>query len=176
MYTLKRGDLIFVRSSGFIGWGIRFLTQSEINHVAIYHGDEKLIEAQLGKGVQYNTIDNYLNDKNNYKVYAGYVSSAITNDMIEKAIAVASNELNKPYDLFGQIGVLVKIIVTSIGLGRVVQFYGKNIAQKTNAFWCSELVDYAYDNAGFKLTQVDQRYATPQDLAISKFITFANLD
>ena len=176
MNNIKRGDLVFVHSSGFVGWGIRFLTQSEINHVAIYLGDGKLIEAQLGKGVQYNTLDSYISDKSNYKVYAGNLSPVITNDIIEKAITIAESELTKSYDLFGQLGVLLKIIVNAVGLGSLVQFYGKNVAQNTNAFWCSELADYAYDTAGFKLTDVDQRYATPQDLAISKSITFTNLD
>lgn len=176
MNNIKRGDLIFVRSSGFVGWGIRFLTQSEINHVAIYLGEGKLIEAQLGSGVKFNTLDNYLNDKRNYKVYCGTLSQQVTDKIIEGAIFVADSKINKSYDLFGQLGIFLKIIINSMGLGFLVKFYGKNIAQNTDAFWCSELVDYAYDTSGFKLTEVDQRYATPQDLAISKYITFSNLD
>ena len=63
-----------------------------------------------------------------------------------------------------------------MGLTGLVKFYGKNITQNTKSFWCSELVAYCFEEADAILTEVDQRYATPEDLARSNKIDFKNLN
>jgi len=167
---IKRGDLIFTRSESYMGKVIRFVTKSNINHVAIYLGDDKIIESQLGFGVRYYELLKYIDDKN-CEVSCGNLIQ-IDSKQIEKAIESAENLLNSPYDLIGQAGILLKIIIVRIGLNGLVKFYGRNFAQNINAFWCSELVAYSFEKAESKLTDVDQRYASPQDLAESKKIKF----
>jgi len=167
---IKRGDLIFVRTSNFSGKIIRFVTNSEINHVAIYLGAGKVIESQLNHGVRYYDLKNYA-ENSKYVVYYGSLKN-IPSKQIESAIKNAENLLNSPYDLLGQIGVLFKIIIMRLGLGWLVKFYGRNITQNDKAYWCSELVASCFEKVGIRLTQVDQRYATPEDLAISDSIEF----
>jgi len=168
--NINRGDLIFTRSLDFTGKVIRFITRSEINHVAIYLGNGKIIESQLGHGVRNYDLQDYMNDEK-CQVYYGSLKH-ISSKQIETAIKNAENLLKSPYDLAGQAGILFKIIIMGIGLGWLVKFYGKNITQNDNAYWCSELVAHCFEKAGVRFTQVDQRYATPEDFAISDLIDF----
>ena len=170
---IKIGDLIFTRSEDWTGKVIRFVTQSEINHVAIYIGSGKIIESQLGHGVRRFNLQEYLNDKK-CEVYLGKLKQ-IEQKQIEEAIKNAENLLSRPYDLTGQAGILFKIIIVGMGLERLIKFYGKKVSKDKATFWCSELVIHVFALAGAQLTEVDKRFATPEDLARSNNIEFKNL-
>jgi len=171
---IKRGDLIFTRSEDWTGKFIRFVIRSQINHVAIYLGNNQLIEAQLGFGVRHVELSSYVNDKK-CEVYFGSLLQ-INDEQIEKSIENAENLLNKPYDLVGQVGILFKVITIRVGLGKLVKFFGNNITKTSNAYWCSELVAKCYEGAGVSLSESDSRYATPEDLAKSSMINFKILE
>jgi len=169
---IKVGDLIFTRSEDLIGEFIRFITTSEINHVGIYIGDGRMIESQLNFGVRIINIQQYLDDKNT-SIFVGHLIN-VNEQIRQKTLEEANNLLNRPYDLLGQIGILFKIIIIRLGLKKVVYFYGKNINHNKRGYWCSELVTHCFNKAGLELTEVDKRYATPEDLAVSKFVDFKN--
>ncbi len=167
---IRPGDIIFTRSNDLIAKIIRFVTNGQINHCAIYIGNKQIIESQLGVGVRRYYLEDYLNQKDT-EVYYGLLKDVSINQ-INEAIITAKGLLGRKYDLFGQIGVLVKILAVRLEWTKVLHFYSKNITKDSNAFWCSELVAYSFGNNGTPLTDVDYRYATPEDIASSKKIDF----
>lgn len=163
---LKPGDIIFTCATSFTAKTVRFITNGQVSHCAIYIGNGQIIEAQLGVKVRTYDLINYLNDPTT-PVYYGILNNRDENQ-ISEAISTAKSFLGRSYDLIGQIGVLVKILTIKLGLSKWINFYGKNIVDNNHEFWCSELVAYCFGN----ITTVDFRYATPEDIAMSTKLNF----
>jgi hypothetical protein len=58
--TLKPGDVILVEGKQRFSKAIKYLTQSNWSHSAIYIGDKKLIEADLKEGVRIIPLQEYM--------------------------------------------------------------------------------------------------------------------
>lgn len=139
--------LLFTRRKHIGSWLIRIVTWSEYSHVDIVLDDKWLLGSIAPDGVV----------KNKYAERLAIASKAVLMDLpvksMDAAIAYASNQLGKPYDWLGVIG---------IGLHRNWQ--------EDDKWSCAELVAKVASEAGQK--PFDDKFIhriTPQDLLMLNF-------
>jgi Permuted papain-like amidase enzyme, YaeF/YiiX, C92 family len=112
---------------------------AKYSHVALVlsanpnNGDAVIIESTLsGKGVKLSTVSAFKKKAKNWELVE--LQEQITKTQFEKMQFIACQELNKPYDLKGIVG---------LGIGR-------NWEQPSD-WWCSELVAYILKAIGMVL-------------------------
>jgi len=168
--TITHGDLVFVKSEGLIGKVIRWVTSSNINHVAFYIGNGLVIESTLGHGVRILPLDVYL-DELGADVFLGRPIDAFD----AWAVILSSyTYYGVKYDLWGQIGILLRHIVRKTGLQRLITFFGKNRINQTG-FWCSEFIAVIFRSVNIKFINMDDTYISPSDIYNSDKVQIIDL-
>jgi hypothetical protein len=155
----KIGDIVSVRSEDWIGRSIRWVTDSNVNHTALYIGNGLIIESDRGKGVQIIPLNTYLCDPTK-EVYLSRVKAHFDpNALVELALQFHGEK----YDLLGQVGILLKYLVKKAGLGKVITFFGKNKANNYG-IWCSEFIGILFLQQGIRFSDSDTSYLTPGEI------------
>lgn len=159
------GDIVSVRGEDWMGRFIRWVTGSNVNHVALYIGNGLLIESTLGPGVRILPVDLYLADQSKEV----YLSRVTENFDATEVINYSFNFYGRKYDLFGQIGILTKYMVKKAKLNKVVNFWGKNKANEYGV-WCSEFLGDIFDPYKIRFIDVDTTYLTPGEIYNSEVV------
>jgi len=168
--TVTHGDLIFIKSSGWIGKIIRWVTSSNINHIAFYIGNGLIIESTLGHGVRILPLDVYLDDPES-DVSIGKVKEVFDAWTV---ILHAYTFYGQKYDLFGQIGILLRYLVKKAHLGWLITFFGKNRINQSGV-WCSEFIGAIFRSVNITFNDMDITYYSPSDIYNSEKIEIINL-
>jgi hypothetical protein len=162
---IKPGDIISVRGEDKVGKIIRWVTESNINHTALYIGSELIIESGLGKGVRILPLSIYLKDRSK-EIYVSRVSLPFD---VSRLIKLAYTYHGHKYDLFGQTGILLKYLVKKFNLGKLITFWGKNKAADYGV-WCSEFIGMLFLDQQIRFTNDDTSYLAPNEIFNSTIV------
>ncbi len=155
---MKRGDLIFVRSKTITGMLIRLVTKSWANHVAIYLGDNKIIESNPG-GVKILPVKKYIKS---FTKKMRYYRILVDDDVIENFVKKAESKKGYDYDYIQIISLLflhlfkIKKVISGIELQKLTI--------------CSELVNDPAREAGIFFTNLPSSNITPGDIMDSDIV------
>lgn len=153
---MQPGDILFVRTEGFIGAVIRWLTHSAVNHVALAVDERHIMEIQPESGVR--IIEN---------PYSRYIRArlhrALTEEEQAAIIRTAHDLVGRRYD-WSLIGAL---------LFRLFGWKTPLFRDDPSRWICSEAVDYAYLMAGIDLLQNRDRDVTPGELMQSDLLVLS---
>ncbi|AOE92037.1 hypothetical protein CJO93_23135 (plasmid) [Ralstonia solanacearum] len=134
-------QILFTATNGPLSWAIRACTWSEWSHVALVVGDH-VIESMPGHGVRRVPLAGAIQHANRYELVTLPAQDP------ERIIAVAASQIDRPYDYSAVLG---------IGLHRDWQ--------EDDAWFCSELIAWAFQQAGAPLFRAAcMRRVTPQHL------------
>lgn len=92
--SIRPGDVLLVEGHQRFSAAVKYLTQSNWSHSALYVGDEKLIEADLEKGVQEIPLNSY--EKFHTRICR---PAKLTQDDLNKILEYAYNRIGHHYDL-----------------------------------------------------------------------------
>lgn len=159
------GDIISVRTEGWIGAHVRWVTESEINHSALYLGNGLAIESTLGHGVRIIPVSAYVDDSVCSVRLSRLVGSVDFNEVIEYSY----NFYGMKYNLVGQLGIFVKYMVKKVGLGGLITFWGKNKVEG-EGMWCSEFIGELFSPQKVRFSEDDLSYLTPADIYSSRAV------
>lgn len=147
MVAVQPGDVLFVRTKGVIGALIRWLTRSEVNHVALAVDEEHILEVQPETGVRI--------IKNPYTCYTrARLRRTLTSAEQAAIVRTARFLVGRRYD-WSLIGALL------------FRLFGWRIPLFRNSpsrWICTEAVDYAYLVAGIDLLPRRGLEVTPEEL------------
>lgn len=160
------GDIVGVRGEDWQGKIIRWVTDSEISHVALYIGNGLIIESTLGPGVRILPIDVYLSDQNKEVYLARIIEKFDANEVIDYAY----NFYGRKYDLLGQIGIMTKYLVKKVNLNKVITFWGKNKVNDEYGVWCSEFLGDIFAPKKIMFIDEDTTYLTPGEIFYSPIV------
>ena len=132
--------ILFCRKHTIGSIMLRGFLWSQWSHVAIIDGDH-VIEAIFGHGVVRRPLQEVLDECSYFEIVPFMVRDP------ELVIAAAGSQVGKPYDWQGVVG---------IGVRRKWQ--------DMDAWFCSELVAWAFQEAGQPLFRVHAWRITPRDL------------
>lgn len=138
----KTVSVIFTRTNTVLSFLLQMFLWSPWSHCAIIDGNE-IIEAAAKHGVRRRLLAELIAESSKYEIL-DFVC-----DDPSKIHEAASNQIGKPYDWFGAIG---------LGIHRNWQ--------DQNKWFCSELVAWAFHSAGYSLFRVEPWRITPRDLFI----------
>ncbi|QOK96829.1 hypothetical protein HF909_10540 [Ralstonia pseudosolanacearum] len=134
-------QILFTATSGLVSWAIRACSWSKWSHVALVAGDQ-VIESMPGYGVRRVPLTGAIQHANRYELVTLPAQDP------ERIIAVAAGQIGRPYDYSAVLG---------IGLHRDWQ--------EDDAWFCSELIAWAFQQAGAPLFRAEcMRRVTPQHL------------
>lgn len=161
---MRRPQIVFERTKGFIGWLIRKITRSEINHVAIVFdsGDwhtKLVIEADLKVGV---VLQPARKRRWNFVFDMAYTNAT-------SHVAKVERHIGQEYDLAGT--VLLGALTITFGFlkkvfGKAFKVDFKKIPLGSKGQFCSELVARVIQlEVGTKYMQRPQ-WMSPQDLLV----------
>jgi len=147
---LRKADLILVKKRpGFVSRLIRTLTKSEYSHVALYVGNNQIIESDIPNGVIKSPITKY----DHYDIYR---HSSITPEKQKDICDWADTRTGYKYDYMGIFGIFLGIL----------KHRKVNPFDEKGRYWCSELVADAYINSGIFMCVDSQTWTvSPGDLA-----------
>lgn len=142
-------ELRFTTSSSLISKGIRLFTWSKFSHVEIVVPGKGYLGAHYGTGVKLRPFDYDIGP--NGKTQRAFV--ACTPEQAQKVFEFAEKQINKPYDVSGCLGIL----------------FHRDWHNRTDSFFCSELVAAAFESAGFPLVNPIEKLdrVTPRDIFYS---------
>jgi hypothetical protein len=174
---LKPGDHIGVRSDTALGKAIRWSTQSNINHTAMFLGNGLLIEAAYQICVMH--VNEYIND-DKVELYIGEVIGD-ENITDQDRLDVCNNAVQKYatgifYGGLGIFGLLFRFVI-QYRLWRLAGWFkwsGKNIIAQAHNYWCSESFGIWWALKGVKFTDEDVTWLTPNEIAFSSKIKKLN--
>jgi uncharacterized protein YycO len=156
--SLQPGDLIFERSYSLLGLCIRTVTKSWANHVALYIGNNEVIEANPG-GVKINNVNKYTKPLlRKVRFYRINTDENKLNNMIKYA-----KEMNEYQYDYLQIFSLFFLYITNLDK-KIPGF------QSNKYTICSELINVAGYKAGINFTEKFSPNVTPDDLLNSSLI------
>ncbi|TCP13774.1 permuted papain-like amidase YaeF/Yiix C92 family enzyme [Crenobacter luteus] len=134
-------QLIFTATPGPISWLIRARAGGPFSHVALVDG-EHVVEAVAGKGVVRRTLAEALAGVSRWALMT------VPHASPEEVLAAARSQLGRPYDWSG---------IAGVGVDRDWQ--------EPDSWFCSELVAWAFEQAGTPLVRADAvSRVTPQNL------------
>jgi hypothetical protein len=155
MGKLEKGDIILSTTSDPVSKIVKIATSSKFSHARLYIGGEHVIEA-IDPFVKKNKLIDVLKGDLHAAVYR---MPNLTEAQKNNIVNYAKKQIDKSYDLSGAIGssgvgISVAGIIPTIS----------NLIDPESDFYCSELVAFAYKNAGVKLEKFSSQ-TTPKDLA-----------
>lgn len=137
-------SVIFNRKHTIGSLFLRGYLWSKWSHCAIIDGDQ-VIEAATKNGVVTRPLSDLLSESSAYEIVDFECSNP------QAVIEAARTQIGRPYDYFGILG---------IGFRRRWQ--------DVDSWFCSELIAWAFDKAGFPMFSEDAFRITPRDLAIAR--------
>lgn len=137
-------SVIFNRKHTIGSLFLRGYLWSKWSHCAIIDGDQ-VIEAATKNGVVSRPLVDLLSESSAYEI----VDFECANP--QAVIDAARTQIGRPYDYFGILG---------IGFRRRWQ--------DDDSWFCSELIAWAFDKAGYPMFSEDAFRITPRDLAIAR--------
>ncbi len=163
---IRPGDIVCCRSENWMGRLIRWVTDSDINHVALYIGNNLLIESTIHYGVRILPLAQYTSDPS-VQVSVVRINKHInTQNVVDYSFFFFGRE----YDLFGQIGILTMNLCRKAGISWVV-FWGKNKAVDDKRLWCSEFIGELFAIENVKFADIHTSYLSPKDIYNSSEVT-----
>ena len=173
--SLKTGDILLSAGLSGISQVIKVFTNSKFSHTALYIGGGNVIEA-IDKGVVVNNIVIAMSDDILVSVYR---KNDLTPGEAAYVVENAKRYVGKPYDVAGAMGAGVTSnagVISSLLVSPAAGLYGlyadaQNRKNPTSAFFCSELVAWAYKRSGVILDS-NASSATPEDIANYKSLTY----
>lgn len=159
--NVRAGDIISCRGEDIEGKVIRWVTQSNINHTALYIGNEQIIEA-LSDGIVISNINDRLDDPKQ-ELWIDRVK-ALEPSQVQPLIDYAETFLHTKYDFIGLLGIFVKYIVRKWHWDNFITFWGKNKLEDQRKLWCSEYCQVVFLKFGIKFVNFDSSYVTPGNI------------
>jgi uncharacterized protein YycO len=130
---MKKIKLIFSNSKLPLSPLIRWVTWSDFSHVALLLDEDTIIESTLShNGVQIDSLINFKNRAKNWLIVELEINIEHLN--WDDLVSIAKNEVGKPYDLLGILGLSIH----------------RNW-QEDDKWWCSELIPYILLKWGIRL-------------------------
>lgn len=152
------GDMIFYKSNTLMGKIIGRLTKSEYSHVAMYVGDNKIVEAD--RFIKSRITDFVVEDKKLVKIMR--YKHQLTNEQRTEILVNLDNVVGLTYDYLTIFYLFLKLAFS---------VDTTNTVNDLNKFICSELVDYVYYTVGVDLVpDVETHSVTPADLVKSPML------
>lgn len=164
--NIQPGDIVGVRGENMIGKIIRWVTDSNVNHVALYIGNGLLIESTLFYGVRILPLTVYTSDPLSQVSVVRVKKFINTQNVIDYSYYF----FGRKYDLFGQVGILALNMFRKMHLSWAV-FWGKNRAVNENRLWCSEFIGELFDIENVKFEAIDTSYLSPSDIINSPLVS-----
>ncbi|GKX58266.1 YaeF family permuted papain-like enzyme [Leminorella grimontii] len=171
---MKAGDILLTSPYGPTSLGIRLFSGSTVSHAAIYLGDDKVVEAVGGSGVQVVTLEQALD--HNSKIVVMRVPG-LTEEQALSIQNFSEESLGKHYNYNG-VALIAPFMLTRqlcslnpfssefrngcISLMAQLQL-GSDEDAKGNYF-CSQFVIEAYNRAGRPITESAPVWISPVDL------------
>ena len=155
---LAAGDCILVDSNSFISDGIEWFENGKVSHVAVYIGNNEIVEA-TETGVKRNKVNKYYSKKYNWCVRR---IKGLTADQSQKIVTSALSLVGKPYDFLQFIGLAIFYLVKKLTGKKYYWLIGQS---GDDMMICSEVFVKATRDAGIELFGgIDAKSITPQDL------------
>lgn len=149
---MEAGDIILVKSDTFISKAISKIQGSEYTHVVMAVDKERVIEADrfiLSRIVKFTPKQGQT-----YKVLTP--KNPLTDEQKKILKERAQQLVGKSYDWIGIIKLFVQL---------VFKLNASKIISDTNSFWCSELVDFVYQQLNIDLVpHVSSNVVSPTDI------------
>lgn len=152
---MRPGDFALERDKGFVGWGIRLFTRSRWNHAKLIVDESgKTLEA-LASGAVYDKV--------------------LPTDIVVEAPLSDSQRAGIPdiaWLLEGRPYAYLDIVALALAQFGIRPKWARRRLMNEDQLFCSQLVDYAWELAGFKAF-ADGRIpgdVTPGDLADLAFV------
>jgi cell wall-associated NlpC family hydrolase len=181
VFQLQPADVIVSTTDAAISTGIRSATGSTVSHAALYAGGGYIIEA-IGEGVVKRPHFKALEED---ILAIAYRRVGITTDKAKEVVSYAERYIGRPYDKLGAVGsgtkssrggaIYMGIKIISPAAGGVLGDRVKNNASdgnKDNAFFCSELVAWAFELAGIPISDLPASYTNPMGVMRSSKLQF----
>lgn len=171
---LVPGDIIGVRGEYVLGKAIRFFTKSNINHSAMYIGNNLLIEASYQICVM--SANEYINDDKT-EIYCCEVKDATLQDKLDVVnYAVSGYATGIFYGVTGIFGLAFRLWIQH-QLWRIAGWFsweGRNKLAPEHNYWCSEAVGVWWAIKGKKFTNEDVTWLTPDQIYNSEIVNKIN--
>jgi hypothetical protein len=135
---LRKGDILLVNRDVLVSNVIKFFSNSNYNHAALYVGDGKVVEA-VDKGVQHIAMTDFLAHEDNIVRVMVLRNGNLSNEQRDNIAAFAISKVGKLYNLEGVLAAGTGYRGTQAGA-----FHRDN-------YYCSQLVTAAYSYAGARL-------------------------
>jgi len=159
---IKPGDIVGCRNSYWMGNLICWITDSDVNHVALYIGNNLLIESTINHGIRILPLAEYVNDSKT-KVTVFRIKKQVN---IQNIIDYSYFFFGRKYDLFGQIGILNMNIFRKLNISWAI-FWGKNKAIDDKRMWCSEFIGELFAIENVRFCKFHTSLLSPHDIAAS---------
>lgn len=130
---MKKGNLVFVRSSGFISEVIRYFDPGPFNHVALAVSSNQIAEANVNIKSR---IDPF--NPGSYEYYE-IIDLGLTDDQIERVMESSKYYLGRKYDDWQIAWYILK---------HFLKVKGRDKFNNPNNLICSEFVFDIFDKAG----------------------------
>jgi cell wall-associated NlpC family hydrolase len=160
---LQVGDLINTRTESALGKAIRFFTQSNINHTAIYIGNDLVLEASFEVCIKH--VNEYIMP-DTHEIYccSPKISQEIKNKLIKDAIPVWGAAIG--YDVKGIFGLAFTFWIQKYWWRLTKLFrFDKNKLASSKSVWCSELAGKIYQTIKFEFKKdTDLSLLTPDEV------------
>lgn len=146
------GDYMVTSTPGFVGWCIRKLTHSTVNHAAVYIGGGQIVEAQPS-GAAVSPVSKYPR--------AVWSENQLTEPQRFRVVYYAEKAEHTPYNF---LDIAAQAVVRLFGW-HAPAFVLRRLA-RPDRLQCAQLVDLAYEEAGVKLFKDGRPFGliAPSDL------------
>lgn len=133
--------LQFSAQNDIASWAIRRFTWSQYSHVDLVLPDGSLLGARTAAGVSI------------APAHPCHRAARFTVDAPDEVLAIAKGQIGKPYDWSGIFGMI-----------------SRSDWQQPDQWFCSELVAWAFQQAGMPLINAQTHRITPRDLLLSPYL------
>lgn len=172
--AIQSGDILLTSPFGPTSMGIRLFSASSVSHAAIYLGNDLVVEAVGGSGVQIVTMDEVMDHNSKIIVFRVPDLSAqqalAIREFSESKVGMKYNyngvALMAPFMLTRQLCNLNPFSSTFSNdcLNAMAQIQLGNDEDAKGKFFCSQFVIEAYNQAGLPITASAPVWVSPVDL------------
>lgn len=161
--ALQQADVLVTTShQSVVSAGIKLGSLSSVSHAALYIGQNFIIDAMGGTGVQERPVQALINSSS---AVVAFRHRGMTQSVGQQIVEIARGLVKekRPYDTAGAL----------LG-GGMSQIIGQkaSVMQSDSGFYCSELVAHAYVEAGLPIAGVGAEANTPGDLPASADLVY----
>lgn len=154
MVKIEPGDVIFYRPTGFMGWAISKITESEYSHVSLAVDSYNIVEAD--RFIK-SRISNLYYVEEIHKVYR---LRNVTPEQQHRIVQNALTMVGASYDYQQIFGLLMRLVFKR----------ESSVFNTANKYICSEIIDYAFQMSDIPRTdELHIGDITPQEL-LGKYV------